>query len=310
VFELEASLRAGTSNDELPDPDDARRLLTLGTSMNVDRERMIKQIAQLRQAKAEPQPPAMPLPNEPIEQIVSALRVLLGSDPKSTRDLLSGPPLDPRLAAFVIPHLGHEMLVKPAIEALRAMGPAVFGVLSEAMHSTTLPAVVRRRIPHVLRSARGQRVVHTLFGALSSDGIEVRYRAALALSEVTRDDRERLLDPTQVYALVLNEVAQGPLDRASLDHVFALLSLTLHRGSLELARQGVLSEDRKLRGTALEYLESLLPEVVRAPLVAALAEHAGPRDVFQKQANADLLGELRRSFRADLPAPSLASEPD
>jgi hypothetical protein len=113
-----------------------------------------------------------------------------------------------------------------------------------------------------------------------------------------------------VYALVVNEVAKGPLDRASIDHVFALLALALNRATLELARQGVLSDDRKLRGTALEYLESLLPETVRTPLVAALAEHAGPRDVAEKQPNTALLEELRRSFRADLSAPSLGSEPD
>jgi len=316
VTELEASLRAGTSNDDLPEPDDARRLLTLGTTLDADRERLIAQIAQLRRAKVEPRastPPIAPSPpvvREQIEELVAALRVLLGRDSKAIRELLSGPPLDPRLAAFVIPHLGQEALTKPAVEALRAMGPSIFGVLSEAMHSTTLPVVVRRRIPHVLRSARGARAIHSLMGALSCTGIEVRYRAALALSEITREDRALVPEPGQVYALVLNEVAQGPLDRASIDHVFALLSLTLHRGSLELARQGVLSADRKLRGTALEYLESLLPETVRSPLIAALADHAGPREFVEKLPNADLLGELQRSFRADLPEPSLATDPD
>ncbi|HET7542685.1 MAG TPA: hypothetical protein VFK05_22595 [Polyangiaceae bacterium] len=312
VSELEASLLAGTSNDDLPEPDDARRLLLLGTTMDADRERMIEQIAHLRQAKAESLRRSLPSPrpHEPVEQLVSALRVLLGSDPEAIRALLSGPALDPRLAAFVIPHLGEDALAKPAVEALRAMGPAIFGVLSEAMHSTTLPSVVRRRIPHVLRSARGERVVYSLFGALSCSAIEVRYRAALALSEVIRDDRELLPEPARVHALVLKEVSGGPLDRASIDHVFALLALTMHRGSLELARQGVLSEDRKLRGTALEYLESLLPEAVRSPLVTALAELAGPRDTADKQPKIDLVGELRRSFRADLPAPSLAIEPD
>jgi hypothetical protein len=312
VRELEASLRAGTSND-LPDPDDARRLLLSGTTLGVDREKMMEQIAHLRKGKAEPQEQVVtpaPVPNETVEQLVSALRLLLAGEPKAVRALLTGPPLDARLAAFVLPYLGHGELAKPAVEALRAMGPAALGVLAEAMHSTSLPAVVRRRIPHVLRSASGERVVRTLFGALSCDAVEVRYRAALALSEVTRDDRARLPDRADVYALVLNEVAQGPLNRASLDHVFALLALVLNRGTLELARQGVLSEDRKLRGTALEYLESLLPETVRAPLVAALAEHAGPRDVAEKQPNAELLAELRRSFRADLPAPSLGTEPD
>jgi len=313
VSELEASLRAGTSNDDLPDPDDARRLLTLGTTLDADRERMIAQIAKLRQARAESRastPPVEPLPSEPVEQLVSALRTLLGRNTPAIRDLLCAGALDPRFAAFVIPHLGHEALAKPAVEALRAMGPAVFGVLSEAMHSPSLPVVVRRRIPHVLRSARGDRVVHSLLGALSCAGIEVRYRAALALSEVTRDDRGLLPEPDRIYELVLSEVAHGPLDRATIDHVFALLALTLHRGSLELARQGVLSEDRKLRGTALEYLESLLPETVRTPLVAALADHAGPREPSEKQLNLDPLGELQRSFRADLPAPALATEPD
>src|SRR6478609_600287 len=316
VTELEASLRAGTSNDDLPEPDDARRLLTLGTTLDADRERLIAQIAELRRAKVElrastpPVPPSPPVPPEPVEQLVSALRVLLGRDSKAIRALLSGPPLDPRLAAFVIPHLGQQSLAKPAVEALRAMGPAVFGVLVEAMHSTSLPIMVRRRIPHVLRTARGARAVHSLMGALSCTGIEVRYRAALALAEITREDRALSPEPEQVYALVLNEVAHGPLDRASIDHVFALLSLALHRGSLELARQGVLSPDPKLRGTALEYLESLLPETVRTPLIAALAAHAGPRDLAEKLPNVDLLGELRRSFRADLPEPSLATDPD
>ena len=313
VSELEASLRAGTSNAILPDPDDARRLLLSGTTLGVDRERMMEQIAHLRKSKAgspESMRRGLAVPDEPVEQLVSALRVLLGNDVEAIGHLLSGEPLDPRLAAFVIPHLGRDALAKPAVEALRAMGLAVLGVLSEAMHSTSLPAVVRRRIPHVLRVARGERVVRALFGALSCDAIEVRYRAALALAEVTRDDRERLPERAEVYALVVNEVAQGPLNRASIDHVFALLALALSRGTLELARQGVLSADRKLRGTALEYLESLLPESVRTPLVAALVEHAGPRDAAEKQPNADLLEELRRSFRADLTAPSLASEPD
>ena len=313
VSELEASLRAGTSKDDLPEPDDARRLLLSGTHAGCRSRKIMEQIAHLRKGKAEaaePLPNALPVRNEPVEQIVSSVRVLLGNDPKAIRELLLGAPLDPRLAAFVIPHLGQDALAKPAVEALRAMGPAALGVLAEAMHSTSLPAVVRRRIPHVLRSARGERVVRSLFGALSSDAIEVRYRAALALAEVIGDEREVLGEASEVYALVLNEVAKGPLNRASIDHVFALLALALKRGPLELARQGVLSEDRKLRGTALEYLESLLPETVRAPLVAALAEHAGPRDVAERQANTDLLEELRRSFRADLPAPSLGSDPD
>jgi len=313
VIELEASLRAGTSQDDLPDPDAARHLLLSGKSLAVDREKLMERIAHLRQARlegAEQAPAAASLPNEAIEQIAAAVRVLLGGDLKAIGELLLGPPLDPRLAAFVIPHLGQDALAKSAVEALRAMGPEALGVLAEAMHQRSLPAVVRRRIPHVLRSGRGDRVVRTLFSALSSDAIEVRYRAALALAEVIRDDRELAPEHTSLYALVLSEVARGPLDRPRLDFVFALLALALSRGPLELARQGVLSTDRKLRGTALEYLESLLPETVRAPLVAAMAEVAGPREAAERQSSVDLLEELRRSFKAEPAPPSLGTEPD
>ena len=313
VVELEASLRAGTLNAELPDADNARRLLLSATTLGTDRGQLLEQIARLRQAKSETvEAEAQPtLPRESVEQLVSEVRVLLGGDTRAVRELLARPDLDPRLAAFVVPHLGNNELAKAAVVVLRQMGEGAFGVLADAMYSSQNAAVVRRRIPHVLRSARGERAVRTLFWALSADALEVRYRAALALSEVVRDEKKWLPDKSQIEALVLSELARGPLAAESLNHVFALLTLTMHRGSLELARQGLLSQDRKLRGTALEYLESLLPETVRAPFLSALAELNGPREQGPAALpNADLLEELRRSFQADITPPALATDPD
>jgi len=91
--------------------------------------------------------------------------------------------------------------------------------------------------------------------------------------------------------------------------MFALLSLCTTRGSLELVRQGLKTDDRKLRGTALEYLESLLPEAVRGPLVQALAERPEPRDSIARS-ELELLEELKRSIRADLLPQTLAGDPD
>jgi hypothetical protein len=141
------------------------------------------------------------------------------------------------------------------------------------------------------------------------DALEVRYRAALALLEVTRDERELVPESRDVFELALAEVERGPLSQAASDHVFALLSLCTTRGSIELVRQGLKTEDRKLRGTALEYLESLLPEAVRAPLVTALAERSEPRE-GQARSETQLLDELRRSIRADLSPQMLAGDPD
>ena len=108
---------------------------------------------------------------------------------------------------------------------------------------------------------------------------------------------------------VLDELERGPLTAEATDHVFALLGLSANRGSLELVRQGLKLDDRKLRGTALEYLESLLPENVRVPLVSALSERPEPRDLAQRS-ETQLLDELKRSIRADLSPPALAHDPD
>ena len=67
--------------------------------------------------------------------------------------------------------------------------------------------------------------------------------------------------------------AEGPADgiegdpaRQSLSHVFSLLSLVLPREPLQIAFRSLHSNDRRLRGTALEYLEEVLPPGIRAGL--------------------------------------------
>jgi hypothetical protein len=237
------------------------------------------------------------------------VRILLGNDAAALRNLFARPQLDARLAAFVMPHLANTQLAKPAVAALRAMGPDVVGLLADVMLNEAQPLPVRRRVPHVLRAMRGPRVASALTRALSADALDVRYRAALALLEITRDDRELVPDAKEVFSLALKEVERGPLSEGSTDHMFALLALCTTRGSIELVRQALKTDDRKLRGTALEYLESLLPEAARSPLVQALAERPEPRERATRT-ELQLLEELKRSIRADLTPPTLAGDPD
>jgi hypothetical protein len=314
VEELEASLRAGTVSVEAVEIEDPAARLTLSaTSLGIDRDKLREQIDKARAERAARAGAAAPLEagaeSPENQQILQDVRVVLGSDVVAIRALLVRPVLDARLAGFVVPHLASEQLAKPALTALRAMGPDVLGLLADAMLSGQQPLAVRRRVPHVLRALRGARVVSALTRALSADVLEVRYRAALALLEVTRDERALLPEAKDVFALALAEVERGPLSQEASDHVFALLALCTTRGSLELVRQGLKTDDRKLRGTALEYLESLLPETVRAPLVQALAQRPEPR-TGQPRSETQLLDELKRSIRADLSPQTLAGEPD
>jgi hypothetical protein len=48
----------------------------------------------------------------------------------------------------------------------------------------------------------------------------------------------------------------------SMEHVFTLLSLVVPRAPLQIAFKGLLTSDAVLRGTGLEYLESVLPREV------------------------------------------------
>ena len=52
----------------------------------------------------------------------------------------------------------------------------------------------------------------------------------------------------------------------SLAHVFTLLSLVLPTAPLQIAYRGLLTDDPALRGTALEYLEGVLPRDIRERL--------------------------------------------
>jgi hypothetical protein len=88
-------------------------------------------------------------------------------------------------------------------------------------------------------------------------------------------------------------------DRAgrSLEHTFTLLSLVLPREPLQIAFRGLHAGDRMLRGTALEYLDSVLPPTVHEVLWPYLEPDrpAGRRTQAPPRDRDQLLDELVRS---------------
>jgi hypothetical protein len=56
------------------------------------------------------------------------------------------------------------------------------------------------------------------------------------------------------------------ISNVSSEHVFRLLSLILPRDPLKIAYRGLFSGDDRMKGMALEYLESVLPPEVRSVL--------------------------------------------
>ena len=95
----------------------------------------------------------------------------------------------------------------------------------------------------------------------------------------------------------------------TLSHVFSLLSLVLPREPLQIAFQGLQSSDRQLRGTALEYLEGVLPSAIRAGLWPLLVRRPAARLVSSRGASLLNASALARSHRPrrplnDVPVPA------
>jgi hypothetical protein len=87
-------------------------------------------------------------------------------------------------------------------------------------------------------------------------------------------------------------------DRASqaLAHVFTLLALVLPTQPLRIAFRGLHTDDQGLRGTALEYLECVLPADIRERLWPFLEDRRPPQKAARPRDEA--LADLLRSHQS------------
>jgi hypothetical protein len=179
-----------------------------------------------------------------------------------------------------------------------------------------------------------QRAADGLVLGLADPTFEVRYECALALAKMIRADAAIRLPRDVILEAARREVEVGrpdwdarrqvpdALDRdvpvfktlqpdrtdRSLEHVFTVLSLALDSEPLVIAFRALGLDDPALRGTALEYLENVLPPSVRTGLWPYLddrrAVKAPPRPERQ------VLQELMRSADVlKIPA-ALRGKPD
>jgi len=197
-------------------------------------------------------------------------------------------------SAFLVPHiiplLSSEPVAAYAVFALRKVVEERVGELTDAMLDPVRDFGARTRLARVFSVAVSQRAADALVLALDDDRFDVRFQAARSLAAII--DRNPLvhLEAARVFAVVSREVAVSrpvwesrrlldglmggsPLDEfvrdragQSLAHVFTLLSLVLPREPLQIAFRSLHSDDKQLRGTALEYLEGVLPASIRERL--------------------------------------------
>ncbi|MFB3068668.1 MAG: hypothetical protein ACE1ZI_05285, partial [Acidobacteriota bacterium] len=261
----------------------------------------------------------------PLPQLDPLLRQMLdlrSGQPEKIRAILEAKVLEPALVPQVIPLLAWDDLCPDAIRALRRVAPVITGQLVDALVGPQQDFAIRRRIPRVLSASPSQRAVEGLWLALQDTRFEVRFQCGRALAHILDKSTEIHLEKEVVFSAVLREVAVGRRvweshrlldlleedeessllvneflhDRSSrsLEHVFTLLSLALPREPLTIAFRGLHTDNRSLRGTALEYLESILPEQIRKDLWSFLEDDRKQARVTT-QSREEILAELMHS---------------
>jgi hypothetical protein len=233
-----------------------------------------------RTERREDRPPA---PLEPFPRRIIELR---SGDPVRVRKALEEGTLSPALAAHVIPLLVRDEVAENAVRALRRAGPGITGQLIDVLLDSSEEFAVRRRIPKVLSAFASGTAADGLLLGLKDERFEVRFRCAKALAAILQKKPGLPLASDRVFVAVSRELELGKnlwenhrlLDdgeedellggRATrgLEHVFTLLSLVLPKEPLRIAFQALQADDELLRGTALEYLASVLPPPIQEQL--------------------------------------------
>jgi len=238
----------------------------------------------------------------------SAMRVL------TRPDGLAGP-----LVPHVIPLLASPSLADYALFALRKVAEERIGELTDALLDPNQDDAIRRRLARVFSVAVSQRAADGLLAALDDPRFDVRFQTARSLASIVDRNPMVHIDARRIFAVVLEEVkvsqpvwesqrlldgfvSASPLDafvrdRAgqSLAHVFTLLSLVLARQPLLIAFRSLHSDDAYLRGTALEYLEGVLPPQIRLRLWPFLTRS---RVRHQAAPRTEAIANLLRSSRS------------
>lgn len=234
------------------------------------------------------------------------------------------------LPAALVPHvislLAWDPLASDAVRALRSIAEERVGELIDTLVDPNQPFVVRRRLARVFSVCASQRAADGLLLGLDDLRFEVRSQCGRSLASILGRNPQVTLDASRVLAVVRREVGvskrvwegrqmidttidgldePSPLevlvsDRAgrALEHVFTLLGLVLSIEPLRIAYCGLHTTDRSLRGTALEYLDGVLPSDIRQHLWPFLDESvASRRSTRSREA---VLDELLRSNQSIL----------
>ena len=246
----------------------------------------------------------------PHDAVVAAIVELRSGDLARTRAAIRALPPDPLVIGALIPLLEQRALLRDVVAALAAFESRGAAQLVDALLSPDTPDIIRRRVPLALKSCASKLARDGLVQGLEAPGFDVRLRCGRALLELTDHRPELAVSPESALAAVVRALADDSDPLRVTEHVFNLLALALDREPIQIAALAFEADDPYLRGTALEYLETVLPPALFSALGPRLAapDVLKPRARDAAEARADLLHagvtlkigleELRRQLAA------------
>lgn len=313
VAALASSLEQGVVRLLDSDVRDATTRLTVSqTHGEIDRVRLLRELAALRKAVvAEP-------------ELAAKASDLVSGDPSRITPVLLARPFDRRLVSFALPLLEYEDLRVNCAQALESVATNSVGQLGDALLDPQLGTRARYRVPPILATVQTTTSVRALANGLLDSDFEMRRRCARSLLALRL--RDETLSPPEplIVSAIRRELDVSPSlwkSRASLlesddpnvlpiadltgdyslKHVFTLLCLCRPPDVMVLALRALRTEDVKLRGTALEYLENVIPPEIKTALWPHIADRqpsasAPPAGPPSRRSNRELSDELKRSF--------------
>jgi ATP:ADP antiporter, AAA family len=299
IAELAACLRSGTVVlDESGVQDQTTRLTLSQTLTDLNRERLLLEINALRArsqagASSNPLVPTSAAESERSRRMLDATSDLLSGEPVRLRRALAEP--DPALTSLIIPLLGREDVGAAAMKVLSGFGKEVVGQLADALlNAERQSSSVRRRLVRVIATAQSAWAAAALAAALEDPDFDVRRQVVRGLEEIAASGVDVPITKPAALAAVLRELGATPDVAVSdrVEHALRLLGLVFDRDAFRLARGALDSPDLKLRGTALEYLDNVLPVAIKSALFGLLPAPGAPKSARVTQ---ELIDELRRS---------------
>jgi len=257
----------------MDDPDLEVEILSLFIN---EAERLLRQIEEHRQrGTAEMPQPVTDLPESATgaaagrlaDPLLESIADLRSNDSSRIRRALASRELSNELMPHALALLRNEEFVQDVLQAMRPAATRSAGMLVDTLLDPLQAARVRRRIPIVLGYSDSEIAVTGLLAAVRDRDQDVRYRAAQALGRIrrrsdrTRIDANRLQEALLAELDALGKTRTGSAQAAErdLELVFLLLGIGDNPDTVDLCWRALHGDDRVLKGTAIEYLENLVP---------------------------------------------------